>query len=267
MTDPTPQERIDAARAYEALFVPALFARWAPVVADAAGVRRGHHALDVGCGTGVLARELALLAGTEGRVAGIDPDPGMLAVAEALAPAVEWRAGFAESLPFPDQSFDAVASQFALMFLTDRRRGLREMLRVLRPGGRLAVAVWSSVASMPAYAAETALLERLAGRQAADALRAPFVLGDREELAALCSDAGLEAAEITTHRGTAEFPGIRTMVEADLRGWLPVMGVVLPEDLIERILGEAEEALAFCAAADGRAVFDVSAQVVSATRA
>lgn len=69
----------------------------------------------------------------------------MLAVARQLEPAVDWREGFAESLPFPDESFDAVVSQFGLMFFTDRRQALREMLRVLVPGGRLAVAVWDSL--------------------------------------------------------------------------------------------------------------------------
>ena len=125
--------------------------------------------------------------------------------------------GAAESLPFPDQSFDAVVSQFGLMFFMDRRQALREMLRVLAPGGRLVVAVWDSLETMPAYAAEVALLEQTAGRQAADALRAPFVLGNRQHLATLFSEAGVDSPEITTHHGTAQFPSIRTMVEADLR--------------------------------------------------
>jgi len=266
MGEPTLRAQVDAANAYEALFVPALFGQWAAKVADAAQIQSGQRVLDVACGTGILAREIALRVGPAGRVAGVDPSPGMVAVAKQLAPAIEWREGAAESLPFPDQSFDAVVSQFGLMFFTDRRQGLREMLRVLTPGGRLAVAVWDSLDNMPAYASEVALLERMAGRQAADALRAPFVLGDREDLATLFSEAGMASAHVTTHRGTAQFPSIRTMVEADLRGWLPVMGVLLSEDQIDRILREAEQALGSYATAGGEATFQLSAHLVTAKR-
>ena len=263
MNEPTPQALIDAANAYEALFVPALFGQWATKVADAAQIQPGQRVLDVACGTGVLAREVTLRTGSTGAVTGIDPSPGMVAVAKQLARDIEWREGAAESLPFPDRSFDAVVSQFGLMFFMDRRQALREMLRVLVPGGRLVVAVWDSLETMPAYAAEVALLEQTAGRQAADALRAPFVLGNRQHLATLFSEAGVASPEITTHHGTAQFPSIRTMVEADLRGWLPVVGVVLTEDQIRRILDEAEEALSSYATADGRAVFPLSAHLVS----
>jgi SAM-dependent methyltransferase len=266
MSEPTLQAQIDAANAYESLFVPALFGQWAPKVADAAQVQPGQRVLDVACGTGILAREIAPRIGSAGRVVGVDPSPGMVAVAKQLAPAIEWREGVAESLPFPDQSFDAVVSQFGLMFFTDRRQALREILRVLTPGGRLAVAVWDSLDNIPAYASEVALLERTAGRQGADALRAPFVLGTRKDLATLFSEAGATSAELTTHRGTAQFPSVRTMVEADLRGWLPVMGVILSEDQIGRILQEAEQALSSYATADGRATFHLSAHLVTARK-
>jgi SAM-dependent methyltransferase len=190
----------------------------------------------------------------------------MLEVARQLAPAVEWREGVAESLPFPDQSFDAVVSQFGLMFFSDRREALRQALRVLIPEGCLAVAVWDSLDHIPAYAVEVALLERLAGRRAADALRAPFVLGNRQHLATLFSEAGVASPEITTHHGTAQFPSIRTMVEADLRGWLPVMGVILSEDQIDRILQEARQALSSYATADGEVRFHLSAHLVTAKK-
>lgn len=267
MSEPTLQAQIDAAGAYEALFVPALFGPWAPKVADAAGIRPGQRVLDVACGTGVLGREVASRVGSAGGVTGIDPNPGMVAVAKRIAPAVEWREGVAESLPFPDRTFDAVVSQFGLMFFTNRRQALREMLRVLKPGGRLVVAVWDALDRMPAYASEVALLEQIAGRQAADALRAPFVLGDREDLAGLFADAGAATATIVTHHGTARFPSIRSMVEADLRGWLPVMGIDLDEDQIGRILQDAERSLGAYAMADGRAVFDISAHFVTEKKA
>lgn len=149
------------------------------------------------------------------------------------------------------------------MFFADRRQAIHEMLRVLAPGGWLAVVIWDSLDNIPAYAAELPLLEQMAGRQAADALRAPFVLGNRKDLAKLFSEAGVASAQIATHQGTAQFPNIQTMVEADLRGWLPVMGVLLTEDQISRVLEAAEQALSPYATADGRAVFQLSVHLVT----
>lgn len=255
-------EEIAAARAYENLHVPALFQQFAPLVLSAAEVQSGQRVLDVACGTGVLAREAASRVGDEGYVSGLDASPGMLAMAQALAPSIDWRQGTAEALPYDDASFDAVVSQFGLMFFQDRIAAIKEMQRVLTPAGRLAVAVWESLENTEAYPDEVALLERTAGQPAADALRAPFVLGNRETLSALFQDAGVSSVVLITHEGTARFPSIRTMVEADLRGWLPVMGVHLTEEHIESILVEAEQTLGRYVTADGTVVFKAPAHIV-----
>jgi SAM-dependent methyltransferase len=265
MSDSATKAQVDAARAYEALFIPALLGQWTPKVADAANLQRGQHVLDVACGTGVLAREVRTRVGPEGYVAGVDPNAGMLAVAKELEPALDWRPGTGESIPFPDDSFDAVVSQFGLMFM-DVDRALREMLRVLRPGGPLVVAVWDAVENIPAYASEVQLLERTAGSRAADALRAPFVLGDRQVLERRFREAGAGSVTTGTPRGVARFPSVRVLVEADLRGWLPVMGVDLAEAQIQRILEEAEIALRPYATADGRVAFDITAHLVTARK-
>lgn len=266
MNDADIEDQIAAAKAYEALHVPAVFQQWAARVLDAVSIEPGHRVLDVACGTGVLAREAAARVGPAGFVAGIDPGPGMLAVAEQLAPTIAWRQGTAESLPYADQAFDTVVSQFGLMFFTDRCEALREILRVLTPGGSLAIAVWDTLENSAAYPIEVDLLERLAEQDAADALRAPFVLGDRQELAALFESAGVVTVEITTLDGTARFPSIRSMVEADLRGWLPVMGIVLEEEQIQRTLVEAERALKAYATAEGEVKFNTPAHIVTGTR-
>lgn len=266
MSEAMLQAQTNAARAYEALFVPALFAQWAPEVAGAAQIRAGQRVLDVACGTGVLGREASSRAGPKGYVAGIDPNQGMLVVAKELAPAIDWQEGVAESLPFPDQTFDAVVSQFGLMFFTGRRRAIGEMLRVLVPGGRMAIAVWDSLDHIPAYGSEAALVERTAGQRAADALRAPFELGDRRKLTALFTECGLASAKVTTHAGVGQFPSVRTMVEADLRGWLPVMGVFLTEEQIDRILFEAEQALGPFTAPNGQVTFPLSTHIVAARK-
>lgn len=266
MTHSVSEEALAAATAYEKLHVPALFGQWAPRLVEAARIEPGDRVLDVACGTGILAREAASRVGADGVVAGVDPSPGMLAVAERLAPTIEWREAAAESLPYDDGSFDAVVCQFGLMFFRDRLQALREMVRVLAPGGSLAVAVWESLENSEAYPIEVAILERIGGPEAADALRAPFVLGDEVALTALFEEAGADAVEISTHRGMARFPSIRTMVEADLRGWLPVMGVFLTEQQIERILEEAEHALARYVTPEGTVEFDSPAHLVTARK-
>jgi len=257
-----PQALIETATAYEALFVPALFRQWTTIVADAGHIKSGDRVLDVACGTGVLAREAAARAGQSGRVVGLDPHAGMLAVAKSASPVIDWELGTAEALPFPDCSFDAVVCQFGLMFFTDRDKAVHEMLRVLAPGGRCAVAVWDTLENAPAFAALVALLDRIAGNAAGDALRAPFVLGDRQALAALFREAGAGSVNVATRQGTARFPSMHEFVEAEIKGWLPVMGVTLPEPTINRILAEAENVLARYATPAGDLAFDVSAHVV-----
>lgn len=106
----------------------------------------------------------------------------------------------------------------------------------------------------------------MAGERAANALRAPFVLGDTDELRTLFEAAGIAPVDITTRNGTARFPSIRSMVEADLRGWLPVMGVELDEELIDPILAEAESALDQYVTPEGKVEFDAPGHIVTGTR-
>ena len=267
MDDQRLQEEIDGAGAYERLHVPALFEEWTSRVLDAARVGSGHRVLDVACGTGVLSRAAAERVGAGGAVTGVDPSLGMLTVARGLSGGIRWNEGVAEDLPAEDLSFDRVVSQFGMMFFTDRAAAVREMLRVLVPEGRVAVAVWDSLENTPAYAQAVDLLDRMAGPDAANALRAPFVMGDRTELEELLREAGAQDVVGVTPMGRARFPSLRAMVEADLRGWLPVMGVDLDEELIQAILAQAEVELAAYVTPAGRVEFASPAHVVSGRRA
>jgi SAM-dependent methyltransferase len=208
-----------AADIYEEFFVPALFQEWSARVAEAAALEPGQKVLDVACGTGVLARCAFERVMPGGNVIGIDRNEGMLAVARRKSPSIEWRSARAEDLPFDDESFDAVVSQFGLMFFEDRERALAEMARVLARGGRLAVAVWASLDRSPGYAAITVLLERLFGAPIAEEMKAPFVLGDAEQLRALFARAGLTGAAIATRTGNVRFPSLEQWIRTEIKGW------------------------------------------------
>lgn len=255
---------IVGARAYEELHVNALFRQWSRPLLDAADVTADDHVLDVACGTGIVAREALTRVGPTGSVTGIDIGPGMLTVAREIEPRVTWIEGDATQLPFDDGLFDAVVCQFGLMFFPDRARAVVEMLRCVKPGRTAAVAVWESLEQSEAYPITVDLLQRLAGPAAAEALRAPFVLGDTTALTQLFEEAGASALSIETRHGTARFPSVRSMVEADVRGWLPIMGVLLDDDLIEQILAEAEDVLRQFVQPDGTMVFDAPAHIVTA---
>jgi ubiquinone/menaquinone biosynthesis C-methylase UbiE len=111
----------------------------------AAGVQPGQRVLDVGCGTGYLARLLARAVGRDGLVVGVDPSPTMISYAKRETGEVancRFKIGMAEALEFPDEHFDVVVSSLVIHHLPDDLRlpALREMRRVLRRGGALLVA-------------------------------------------------------------------------------------------------------------------------------
>lgn len=258
-------EDIEAAVAYENIFVPALFKHWPAHVIDAAGVAPGDRTLDIACGTGVLTRELPAVVGEAPLPVGLDISPGMLEVAHRLNPDIQWRQGDANDLPFERGSFERVLCQYGLMFFPDRTKALAEMARVLADGGRLAVAVWGSLEDNPGYSEKVHILDRVAGRSAGDALRAPFCLGDRSELRKLAEQAGLKDVDVRTVAGEAQFLSMHAFVEADVRGWLPVMDVHLSEEVIRSVHRECARHLEqYENNSDGRVVLPASAHIVTA---
>jgi demethylmenaquinone methyltransferase / 2-methoxy-6-polyprenyl-1,4-benzoquinol methylase len=112
---------------------------WRRFAARATGLKLGGTALDVACGSGKLTAELARIAGDGGRVVGLDFSPEMLEVARRDHPGLEFVEGDALKLPFDSASFDAASIAFGLRNLADPVKGLREMARVVKPGGRAVV--------------------------------------------------------------------------------------------------------------------------------
>lgn len=266
MADTSPEISIDAARGYETLFVPAVFTPWPKHLLQAAKVGGGAHVLDVATGTGALARQALQVIGETGRVVGLDPTPAMLTVAAEVAPDIEWVLGAAEAMDLPEASFDSVVCQFGMMFFRDRGAAAREMHRVLRPGGALALAVWGRIENSPAYREIVEIVEAHVGAAAADAVRLPFSLGCPTDVTAPLAAAGFIGIEVMTQTETACFPSVRALVQAELGAWLPIMNIQLEDAQTEDLLARAECALARYANAAGEAVFPMSAHIVSARR-
>jgi SAM-dependent methyltransferase len=187
--------------------VPALFAPAAEHLLAVASLRPGEDVLDVGTGTGIVARLAAPNVAPLGTVTGLDASPGMLSVAQARALeeglSIEWQEGQAEALPYPDQRFDLVLSQFALMFFADRRTGLAEMRRVLVAGGRLVLSVFAGIDRHPFY---VALNEAIARRLGTSAVGEIFGLGDERTLRDSLIQAELREVVIEPFAITARFP-------------------------------------------------------------
>jgi len=258
------QVQQSAAEIYEEFFLPALFAQWGGPVLQAAQVGPGQQVLDVACGTGILARTAVPFVQSNGRIVGLDVNEGMLSVAKKKTSAVEWQHGQAEALPFDDEMFDAVVSQFGLMFFANRRQALAEMVRVLKGNGRLAIAVWDSLENTPGYAAVVTLLERLFGAAVAEGLRSPYVLGDRTELAALFAGLPLVDLHIETRPGCARFPSIADWMFTDIRGW--TLADMIDDDQFELLLREAEVVFRPFCNPDGIVQFDAPAHIVTARK-
>lgn len=246
----------EAAELYERFFVPALFDQWPTRLLDLARVAAGQRVVDVGCGTGVLARAAYDVVRPGGQVTGVDVNAGMLAVARGIAPEITWTRAPAESLPLKSDSTDRVVSQFALMFCSDPAAAVSEMARVLRPGGRACVATWAELSANPGYAAMVRLLRDLVGEAPARALTAPYTMGAAADLLAIVRPAFPEASVVELE-GTARFDSVEAWVRTDIRAW--TLGDLIDDEQLAALLAEAPRALADFCDASGRVAFPVRA--------
>lgn len=198
----------EAAELYERFVARHILGPWAPLVVEAARVKVGMQILDVACGTGVVGREAAQRVGPTGRVVGVDLNPAMIAVARSLSapPAVpiEWLQGSALDLPVDDASFDAVLCQQGLQFFPDKALALREMRRVIRPGGRIALTMWNSAGLYNRAVGEA--LAQFINSQAAASFCASRQTPVREELECLANEAGFSAIEVSVSRLNIHLP-------------------------------------------------------------
>ncbi|HZU42098.1 MAG TPA: methyltransferase domain-containing protein [Terriglobales bacterium] len=160
----------------------------------------GMKVLDVACGTGEPAISLAGLVGESGHVVGIDisGEPLKLAVQRAQQRGlsnIEFRQGDAHELPFPDHSFDRISSRLGVMFFGDLPRAFREMHRVLRPAGRIALLVWGPMQQPYFESTALTIVNMIPGAKIPEAATAMFRFGDAGVLKGGLEGAGFREVE------------------------------------------------------------------------
>lgn len=160
---------------------------------DAARVTSGTHLLDAGCGAGLL----PLLASLRGaHVSALDASPALLAIARERLPEADIREGDLEELPFDDASFDAATAVNSIFYATDMAAAMRELSRVVRPGGRVVVTAWGPPERSEALSALLARLGPLMPPPPPGVTRPhPAALAQPGALAAVVERAGLRVVE------------------------------------------------------------------------
>jgi ubiquinone/menaquinone biosynthesis C-methylase UbiE len=197
-----------AAENYERVVARYVLGPWAPLLVDAAQVARGQCVLDLACGTGVVARVAAQRVGPDGRIVGVDLNPGMIDVARCLpAPggaSIEWLEGSALAIPLPDASVDVVLCQQGLQFFPDKELALRQMYRVLRRRGRLALSVWSNTGFYNSAVGRA--LARFVGQDVACRFCASRNAPGSDELERLAASAGFSGVNVRIRRMNVHLP-------------------------------------------------------------
>ncbi len=178
---------------------------WTDDLILSAHCRDGDRVLDVACGTGIVANRVNSVSRRLCTITGIDLNEGMLTVARTN-PQIEWRQGSASELPFEESEFDVVLCQQGLQYFPDRSAAMREMARVLAPGGRLAVSVWGALERQSFQAALADGVVTFLGPDAGVAFELASSLSSVEELRHLAENAGLPDARVRIEHRTLRYP-------------------------------------------------------------
>ena len=187
---------------YERVLVGPLFRPFAEQLVSRVALTQDDSVVDVACGTGIVARLARERLGPDARIIGVDVAPAMLAVARDVDRTIEWRHGNAASLPVDaSERVTVVTCHQGLQFMPDKPAAMREVRRVLLPGGRVAVATWSPLEDLPGMAALNAVAERHVGRIADS--RHSF--GDVDALRQLLAGSGFVDVGVTTFAHDVQF--------------------------------------------------------------
>jgi len=176
-----------------------MFAPVTQALIEHAQITKRSTVLDVATGPGEPALTIAELVGSEGRVLGIDAVPEMVGAARREAQRRElhnatFTVALADFLPFPANKFDAVVSRFGVMFFQSPVGAVREMLRVVKPGGRIALAVWHFAEKNPFHYTLSRIVERYVDSPPAADSPDAFRFAEPGKLRAVLSEAGAASA-------------------------------------------------------------------------
>ena len=203
---------------------------------EAAGVQQGSRVLDVATGPGYAAAAAADLGAS---VVGVDMAPAMVELARRLHPTVEFRVAQAEALPFEDDSFDAVISNFVAPHLSRPELAVAELVRVLRGGGRLALTTWDAADRMRFLGVFLDSFAEAGATPPPDIPAGPafFQFADDEKFAKLLTGSGLNGVEITTVAFDHQIQSAEELWQGMLGGMVRTSATFLgqPEQTREKI--------------------------------
>jgi SAM-dependent methyltransferase len=197
---------------YQGFLVPGMFTPFAARLIADLEIAPGSAVLDVACGTGVVTRFAARATGSTGTVTGVDIGPPMLAVArsqsaEPDSAPITYLEGSALDLPLADRSFDFATCHHGFQFFPDRVGAALEIHRVLRHGGRVAIACWTGLEETPVFRAIRDSLRVAVSEEAGQMMNSPFSV-PAAELTTLLETAGFTAAGVERVELMASFPGV-----------------------------------------------------------
>lgn len=229
--------RLTAPENYERYFVPVIGKPLAKDLIQLANLRQGEKVLDVGCGTGIVAKLAVKQVGESGTATGLDINPAMLSVARSTTSpraSIEWIEASAESMPFPDENFDVVLCQLSFQFMEDKPTALKEMQRILAPGGRLILNVPGPAGKI--FTTFAKVLERNISTEAAEFANHVFSLHDANELQQLMRGAHFREIDIQAEYKILKLPAPKEFL------WQYIHSTPMA-DIVSKATTEAREAL------------------------
>ncbi len=223
------------AAGYEDFFGP-ITTRLVEPLLDAAAVGPGIRALDVASGPGYVAAKAAERGAT---TTGVDNAEAMISIARRSYPSLDFRQGNVEALPFPDESFEAVVGNFIMLHLGRPERAAAEFVRVLAPGGRVALTVWDVPQQARVFGV---FLDAAAAAGAIAPEEIPlgpsfFRFSEDREFARLLRDQGLDGIEVKTISFSHSEPSADNLWRGLLGGTVRTSALILrqPEDVQREI--------------------------------
>lgn len=228
----TPQETkskeemvLESAQIYEQHAVPILFTPWGRRLLDSVPVKAGQHLLDVACGSGAVCRLAAQRVGEPGSITGLDLNPGMIETAKKVCgpvvPPIDFHQGDATDMPFEDNRFDGALCQQGIQFIPEKDQAIREMHRVLKPGGWVGFSEWFGIDHIPGYRVLCDALEQYVDPVAASVMRTPFSAGDGQALRQMTQDAGFQQVHHEVQVGSVRYASADEFTQLSIDGVPP----------------------------------------------